>query len=216
MGKVSNFACKVFQLKYVSLRIKIRFFIMKKSIIAIITVVCCLGAASCGGSDKGGSVADAGEAVEVQQSQLEEALTSGNLKQASVMADSMSLFVDDFTPEQTVQVLTAFVSIHNDASKKRETRRDLETLRKYVDVYDIALSVNPKDTRAAFKKAMSRNPELDFDSIAKAFREKLNQYDSMQDGSLSAAKPVETDTVAKSDSGASTVKELPMELRPAE
>lgn len=132
------------------------------------------------------------------------------------MADSMSLFVDDFTPEQTVQVLTAFVSIHNDASKKRETRRDLETLRKYVDVYDIALSVNPKDTRAAFKKAMSRNPGLDFDSIAKAFREKLNQYDSMQDGSLSAAKPVETDTVAKRDSGASTVKDLPMELRPAE
>lgn len=179
---------------------------------AVVTAFLCVG---CGRSKSKHAVVDT-EAVEVQQSQLEEALTSGNLKQASVMADSMSLFVDDFTPEQTVQVLTAFVSIHNDASKKRETRRDLETLRKYVDVYDIALSVNPKDTRAAFKKAMSRNPELDFDSIAKAFREKLNQYDSMQDGSLSAAKPVETDTVAKSDSGASTVKELPMELRPAE
>lgn len=179
---------------------------------AAVTAFLCVG---CGRSKSKDVVVDT-ETVEVQQSQLEEALTSGNLKQASVMADSMSLFVDDFTPEQTVQVLTAFVSIHNDASKKRETRRDLETLRKYVDVYDIALSVNPKDTRAAFKKAMSRNPELDFDSISKAFREKLNQYDSMQDGSLSAAKPVETDTVAKRDSGASTVKDLPMELRPAE
>ena len=216
MGKVSNFACKVFQLKYVSLRIKIRFFIMKKSIITIITVVCCLATIGCGRSDKAVSVTDAGEVVEVQQSQLEEALSAGNLKQASVMADSMSLFVDDFTPEQTVQVLTAFVSIHNDASKRRETRRDLETLRKYVDVYDIALSVNPKDTRAAFKKAMGRNPELDFDSIAKAFREKLNQYDSMQDGSLAGAKPAEADTVAKTDSGASAPKGLPLELLPAE
>lgn len=169
----------------------------------------------CARTDKGSPVSDSVE-VEEQKSQLEEALSTGNLKQASVMADSMSLFVDDFTPEQTVQVLTAFVSIHNDASKKRETRRDLETLRKYVDVYDIALSVNPKDTRAAFKKAMSRNPELDFDSIAKAFRERLSGYDAMQDGSLANGQVAEPDTVVKPDSVASARPELPLELRPAE
>ncbi len=62
-----------------------------------------IAVAACGGSKKS-EAAPMAEEVEVQKSQLEQALTSGNLKQASVMADSMSLFVDDFTPEQTVQV----------------------------------------------------------------------------------------------------------------
>lgn len=173
---------------------------------------------SCGGSHKGGEAQADEEVVVEKQSQLEQALSSGNLREASVMADSMSLFVDDFTPEQTVQVLTAFISIHNDAVAKRETRRDLETLRKYVDVYDIALSVNPNDTRAAFKKAHSRNPEIDFDSVAKNFRERLAQYDSMQDGSLVKA-PAQTDsaTAAPDSTAAAPAKpELPLELRPAE
>lgn len=191
---------------------------MKKNIfIIMLAVFAGIAVAACGGSKKS-EVAPMAEEVEVQKSQLEQALTSGNLKQASVMADSMSLFVDDFTPEQTVQVLTAFVTLHNDATKKHESRRDLETLRKFVDVYDIALSVNPKDTRAAFQKAYSKNPSLDFDSIAKAFRAKLRDYDAMQDGSLVSApeEPVDT-TPAKVDTvPAPQPVEIPLELRPAE
>lgn len=94
----------------------------------------------------------------------------------------------------------------------------METLRKFVDVYDIALSVNPKDTRAAFQKAYSKNPSLDFDSIAKAFRAKLRDYDAMQDGSLVSApeEPVDT-TPAKVDTvPAPQPVEIPLELRPAE
>ncbi|MCM1077102.1 MAG: hypothetical protein NC411_07055 [Bacteroides sp.] len=189
---------------------------MKKKLMIMFAVVAGLVQTGCGGGDaKKAEAVPAAEEVEVRKSQLEQALTSGNLKQASVMADSMSLFVDDFTPEQTVQVLTAFVSLHNDATRKHESRRDLETLRKYVDVYDIALSVNPKDTREAFRKAMRKNPELDFDSIARAFREKLSQYDSMQDGS--AVGPAETpaDTAAIDSVTPEKPKELPVELRPA-
>ncbi len=100
---------------------------------------------SCGGKKTAEIPAATAETVEGQKSQLAEALSTGNLRQASAMADSMSLFVDDFTPEQTVQVLSAFVKVYSDAQSKRESRRALETVRKYVDVYDIALSVNPKD-----------------------------------------------------------------------
>lgn len=173
---------------------------------------------SCGGKKSSDPATDP-EVVEVRESQLAEALSSGNLRQASAMADSMSLFVDDFTPEQTVQVLSAFIEVHTDAEAKRENRRNLETLRKYVDVYDIALSVNPKDTRAAFEKARRANPALDFDSIARAFREKLANYDSMQDGSLVSAPADTTDTTAtKVDTivAKPAPKEIPLEHRPAE
>ncbi len=126
------------------------------------------------------------------------------------MADSMSLFVDDLTPEQTVQVLMAFLSVHNEAVAKGDRRLDLETLRKYVDVYDIAVNANPKDTRAAFAKANKINPDVDFDAVAKSFREKLSQYDAIQDGSLVAPEPSESEA-------ADTVKEeIPLDLRPAE
>lgn len=181
--------------------------------ILIISAAVCL--ASCSGS-KQTETAEAPVEVEEQKSQLEQALSAGNLKQASVMADSMSLFVDDFTPEQTVQVLTAFTRLHNEASAKRESRRDLEIMRKYVDVYDIALSVNPKDTRAAFEKAHRKNAEVDFDSLAKAFRAKLSQYDSMQDGSLVKAAPEADSAEVKPDSAERKNSGIPLELRPAE
>lgn len=186
---------------------------------SFLLILACVTMTSCGKSKQSDDSQNAIE-VEEQESQLAEALSHGNLKQASAMADSMSLFVDDFTPEQTVQVLTAFVTVHKDAVSKRERRRDLETIRKYVDVYDIALSVNPKDTRAAFEKAKRLDPSLDFDSIATDFRSKLSQYDSLQDGSLISAEPEKPDstaTNAKADSVPQPYdEEIPLELRPAE
>lgn len=176
---------------------------------------------SCGGKKQ---VEETVESVtEEQNTQLAEALNRGNLPVASAMADSMSLFVDDLTPEQTVQVLMAFLNIHNDAVAKKETRRDLETLRKYVDVYDIALSVNPSDMRSAFEKARRVNPAVNFDSIASSFRERLTQYDAIHDGSLVNDDPEPADTVAAAaaDSVPASAEraktdELPLELRPAE
>lgn len=146
-----------------------------------------------------------------QSSALTEALSQGNLSQMTEIADSLSLFVDDLSPEQTVQVLLAFVNIHNDAAASKSSRRDLETLRKFVDVYDIALSVNPKDMRAAIKEARKINPAFDLDSLATDFRERLTQYDAIQDGSL----VVESAPVAKADSSAATPDTIPLALRPA-
>lgn len=182
--------------------------------LALLTILLCV---ACGGkSDKEHPAPEAAdlEAAELQNTRLARALTEGHVETASAMADSMSLFVDDLTPDQTVQVLMAFLTVHNEAVARKDTRRDLETLRKYVDVYDIALSVNPSDTRAAFDKARRVNPAVDLDSLATSFRERLTQYDAIHDGSLTTTEPADTET-ATADT-ADTAEEIPLELRPAE
>ena len=105
-----------------------------KHILPLILLAVALTAVTACGSKGDNATAPNAEEVQEQNTQLAEALNVGDLKNASAMADSMSLFVDDFTPEQTVQVLMAFLSVHNDAVAKGERRRELETLRKYVDV----------------------------------------------------------------------------------
>ena len=173
--------------------------------------------AACGGNKSDETDTATAEQAQEQNTRLARALNSGSLGEASAMADSMSLFVDDLTPEQTVQVLMAFVSVHNDAVARKETRRDLETLRKFVDVYDIALSVNPTDTRKAFAAAKRVNPAVDFDSLASDFRERLTQYDAIHDGSLTAAEPEQTDSINSVDTDSmKTAEEIPLELRPAD
>lgn len=182
--------------------------------LALLAILLCV---ACGGKpDKEHPAPDAAdlEAAELQNTRLARALTEGHVETASAMADSMSLFVDDLTPDQTVQVLMAFLTVHNEAVARKDTRRDLETLRKYVDVYDIALSVNPSDTRAAFDKARRVNPAVDLDSLATSFRERLTQYDAIHDGSLTTTEPADTETVTVDT--ANTVEEIPLELRPAE
>ena len=183
-----------------------------------ILVVCLSAAAilaSCGGKNTDASDNGNAAAVQEQNTRLARALNAGSLSEASQMADSMSLFVDDLTPEQTVQVLTAFIEVHNDAVERKQKRRDLETLRKFVDVYDIALSVNPNDTREAFARARKLNPVLDFDSIADDFRSRLAQYDAVQDGSLTSdGQDAPADTV--STDSVKVAEEIPVELRPAE
>ena len=125
------------------------------------------------------------EIVEVQNSQLAEALNNGDYRSASVLADSMALYVDDLSPDETVSVLMAFLEFHNQAKGE-----DLETLRKYVDVYDIAIDNNPNDMRAAFSKARSMNPNLDFEQAARDFRRALAEYDAVKTyGETPVAKP---------------------------
>lgn len=187
-----------------------------KSVLALLLLV--VIACGCGSNkEKGDSLDEATlQAAEERNERLARALNDGQLGRASEMADSMSLIVDDLTPEQTIQVLLTFLSVHNEAVERKETRRDLETLRKYVDVYDIALSVNPSGTRDAFKKARKMNPAVDFDSIATSFRERLAQYDAIQDGSLIASEPEPADSAAMAADSLQKVEDIPLELRPAE
>lgn len=183
-----------------------------KFIYPIVAFTLAMSAVGCGSGKSQEPALEEPVSVADQESPLADALGGGNLSRASQMADSMSLFVDDFTPDQTVQVLMAFLQVHNDAVANKQSRRDLETLRKYIDVYDIALSVNPKDTRKAFDKARRLNPAVDFDSLARVFRDRLTQYDAIHDSSMTSVPSEE----ASAPDSAAQAEEIPLELRPAQ
>ena len=156
---------------------------------------------ACSGNKNGNA------SVEEQNNQLAEALNRGDYTTASALADTMALYVDDLTPDETVSVLMAFLEFHNQAKGE-----DLETLRKYVDVYDIALDNNPNDMRAAFNKARSMNPKLDFEKAAVEFRRALAEYDAVKTyGETPVAEPdsAATDSVKAAATTEAAVSEKP-------
>lgn len=132
-----------------------------------------MGISSCSGSKRDGD-----EAIDEQTSQLNEALQRHDIAAMSVIADSMALYVDDLTPDETVAVLLAFLEIHNNAVRNDNSKADLEVMRKYVDVFDIATGNNPNDMRAAFERARETNGSLDFERDAETFRRALADYDA--------------------------------------
>ena len=187
---------------------------MNRRFFYIAVTLLCIFVSSC--SKKQSETGVDPDMVEARNSQLSQALTSGNMNEVSVLADSMSLFVDDLTPYQTVQVLTAFYSIHKDAEAKKETRRDLETMRKYVDVYDIAISINPNDLRDAFRKARSKGSDIDYEAVVTEFRERLADYDSSQSSTEEPEEKSDTTKVSSDSIPSVKVEEIPFEHRPAE
>lgn len=183
-----------------------------KQFLIIMAVVLTLGA--CSSKKKTEVDVEAAATAERHSTELTDALSHGNISKVTEMADSLSLFVDDLTPQQAVQVLLAFVNIHNEAVAAKNSRADLETLRKFVDVYDISLSVNGKEMRAAIAEARRINPAFNLDSLAGDFRERLTQYDTVQDGTLVAAAP--EPEKADSTDATEAADSIPLVLRPAE
>ena len=170
---------------------------MKKQILlafpAVMVMMMVMALTSCGGkrSDETTVI------VERKNSQLTDALRSRDYSTASSLADSMALYVDDLTPDEAVTVLMAFLEAHNINADNGRESDDLETLRKYVDVYDIATGNNPNDMRAAFSRARSINPELDFEKAAGDFRRLLAEYDAVQTyGEVSEPDKNKTDSTA--------------------
>ena len=161
--------------------------------------------------------------IEAQNVELEEALSAHNLTAASAVADSMALFVDDLNPAQTIQVLTAFITIHNDAAATGDKQRDLETMRKFVDVYDLSMAIHGKDMRKAVERAKGKG--VDIESYFDQFRENLVDYDDSQatdDYDNSDVRPdstaVKRDSIAAPANAAAdhSADDIPLEHRPAE
>ncbi len=168
-----------------------------------------LTAVACGGKPKAEAVPEeVASTISTHDNHLADAMNSGNIAHASQMADSMALMVDDLTPAQSVNVLATFVGVIDSDMAEHRTRKAMETMRKYVDVYDIALSINPKDMR----KALSNDRRYNFDSLATAYRSRLSDYAW---AASEPAAPAKTDTVAKA-AEADDESTLPVNLRPAE
>lgn len=162
---------------------------LKIIISAAIVTIMSMTASSCGGSrDK-----DTPRIVDEQSTQLVRALETHDINSASSLADSMALYVDDLTPDETVAVLLTFLEIHNNAVANGDRETDLETIRKYIDVYDIATSNNPNDMRNAFSRASRINPQVDFETAARDFRRALAEYDAVRTyGETPVPEPADT------------------------
>lgn len=177
-----------------------------------------LTVASCSSkkSDSSESVAD-----ELRNTHLLDAIRSSDMARTASIADSMALDVDDLSNHESVAVLMAYLEIHNDASRNEDRQRDLETLRKYVDVYELSLQRDRSGMQEAIDQARSVNPEVDLTALYTQFKGRLAEYDAVNGGELTVETPEDapadsTATDSVTVSGPVTDDEVPVEFRPAD
>lgn len=155
-----------------------------------------LGVVSCsGGGNDSSAISD-----DLEDSQLYEAIRSKDLGNAGSIADSMAIDVDELTNGETVAVLLAYLEIHNNAVEKGDTQKDLITLRKFVDVYDLSLGRDSKGMREALESARQINPVFNVDSLVRHFRARLAEYDAINGGDLTKPDAPADTAKAKPDS----------------
>ena len=146
--------------------------------------------------------------------------STGNLRQASRWLTVLSLFVDDFT--RTDRAGAQRIRRASTPTPSRSVNRDAhwKPCANTSTVYDIALSANPKDTRAAFEKVCRAGTGLlDWTHSPRLPRKKLSNYDAMQDGSLTGPSSEPADTTkspGRHYQRQGSEKEIPLEHRPAE
>ena len=188
--------------------------------IAIISLLA-VSITACGGKkDK-----ETDAAVEQQNDELARAIQDGQTSRVSMLADSMANYIDDLTCDETVTLLMAFLEVHNDAVSRNDKQADLVTIRKFVDVYDIAMQLNPNDFPKAVNAARALNPNVDLPAVAIQFRDRLAEYDALQGVSEevvdnSAKKDTATIEVVKpvssDDKSASSSSDVPEQVKPEE
>ncbi len=146
----------------------------------------------------------------VQHDDLRDAVGQHDRKKIKSMADELALNADDLTPDQAVSVLMGFYDMHLQYSGEHKYRSDMETMRKFVDVYDIVNSNHGDKFKKALKATKNVYPDVDFVEVYKQFAEKLTQYDG-------SALSDQTVVAESKDTLKEEVQdELPPELRPAE
>lgn len=146
---------------------------LKQILVAVVAILAGVAVTACGSKSEEKTV-DTRE----QNNQLTAALEARDMTQVAAIADSMSMYIDELSPDEAVTVLMAYLEIHNNSSRAGNHNKDLETLRKFVDVYDIASTVNPNDFKAAVAHAKSINPAVDLAQIVTDFRDRLAEYDA--------------------------------------
>lgn len=140
---------------------------------------------------------DAGNAQDIEIAEIEN-IVAENVKDREHNAshvDSLAFMADDLTPSEATQVLATYMQIAADAKERGDRKIRLETMRKYVDVYDIVISANGSEMRDMFERLRRHSPEFDIPQTAADFRAELSDY---ADGSADDGLPQETtpDTVA--------------------
>lgn len=176
-----------------------------------------IGLASCSSKK---SDTSAGVEEEMMNSHLFEALENKDYTRVTSIADSLAFDVDDLSNNESVAVLLAYLNVHNHYSKKGNSKKDLETLRKFVDVYDLSLQRDRSGMIAAIEQAKEANPEVDLAALYTSFRAKLSEYDAVQGADLTveshSAKSDSTIVISDSTKVKGNESDLPVEMRPAD
>lgn len=134
------------------------------AIIAMGLLVACSGKKNSAPADE--------EIVELEQ-QLNDSKQSNS---AISQIDSLALMADDLTPAEALKVLITYMHVAQEAKEANKSKLELETMRKYVDVYDIVMGANRSDMTKAFEKFAKRNANYNVIATAKDYRERLSNY----------------------------------------
>lgn len=130
-------------------------------------------------------------------------MSAGDIGRTEALADSLATnAADDLTTDESVAVLVAFLQVHNDAASKKDSERDLRTIRKFVDFYSIARDNHGDELNDAFNSARELNSNLDLAQIVEEFSKQLADYDSGtadEESTPAPAKPVEKKAEAKKE-----------------
>lgn len=150
-------------------------------------------AISCGKSSKNADQNP--DTATVAEINVDEIL-NGDAAKMTESLDNRALFADDLEPQEAVAVLVGYLEIEKDAKTARRTRKELETMRKFVDVYDIAISNHGDKMRSAIRQYASTKG-VDLSVVAREFRDRLRGVD---EGSGIEATPVSKPDSAATDS----------------
>lgn len=167
--------------------------IMKAAAAVCLPLMLC----ACGGSKDN---SDEGMASVVGEgTELLDAIQSKDYARTSILADSLALNVDDLSNSESVAVLAAYLQVHNNASLSDDRQKDLETLRKFVDVYELSFQRDRDGMKEAVAEARRHNSDMDLEALYNEFKGRLAEYDALQGGELTNEPE---DTSAKPDSTA--------------
>lgn len=166
---------------------------MKKMYRYIFVVAVSMMFIACGGNKES-------DAADSQIDEIEQALERGEGSRAiSNRIDSMALEADDLTPAEAVQVLVAYIRLHEQTKQEGNAQADMEILRKYVDVYDIVTSVGGDEMRSTFDKLARRDSRYNLAVVAKEYRSILADYAdgvaTEEENSAPQAATAQTDSV---------------------
>ncbi len=131
-----------------------------------------LTATSCGNSTENATdVTDISDAPEVVD------LTGNSHAPRTIMhIDSLANQADFLTTGEGVSVLVAYAEVIDESLKAGKVKSAYETMRKFVDLYNIVNNNHRQEFRSAVEK-IKRSSGADLTAMADKYREKLSDYD---------------------------------------
>lgn len=131
-----------------------------------------LTATSCGNSTENATdVTDISDAPEVVD------LTGNSHAPRTIMhIDSLANQADFLTTGEGVSVLVAYAEVIDESLNAGKVKSAYETMRKFVDLYNIVNNNHRQEFRSAVEK-IKRSSGADLTAMADEYREKLSDYD---------------------------------------